>query len=271
MGTPWRGILLYGPPGTGKSYLAKAVATEADQSTFLSISASDLVSKWQGESERLVKALFNMARDRKPSIIFIDEVDSVAGQRGDNENESTRRIKTEFLVQMQGVGNSNDGVLVIGATNIPWLLDAAMMRRFERKIEIGLPEAPAREAMFKLHLGDTPHNLTAEDIRDFAGRTDRYSGADVGILVRDALMHPVRLIQRSEYFKQNPNGKWSPCSPGDPARVKKSWTDLNKDTLDIPLVDRKAMEKALQKTKPTVTDEDLVRVAEWTQKYGIEG
>jgi vacuolar protein-sorting-associated protein 4 len=171
--TPWRGILLYGPPGTGKSYLAKAVATEAN-STFFSVSSSDLVSKWMGESERLVKQLFSLARESKPAIIFVDEVDSLCGTRGEGESEASRRIKTEFLVQMQGVGNDTQGILVLGATNIPWGLDPAIRRRFEKRIYIPLPDPHARAKMMALNIGTTPCRVGPKEFKLLADQTEGY-------------------------------------------------------------------------------------------------
>lgn len=279
---PWRGILLYGPPGTGKSYLAKAVATEANNSTFLSVSSSNLVSKWLGESEKLVKTLFQMARDQKPSIVFIDEVDSLCGSRSDNESESSRRVKTEFLVQMQGVGSDNDNVLVLGATNIPWGLDSAIRRRFERRIYIPLPEEAARLSMFKIHLGDTKTNLNENDMKRLAQMTEGYSGADIGIIVRDALMEPVRKVQRATHFKrvrgpslEDPNiivdDLVTPCSPGDPHAMEMSWTEVDGTKLLEPVVTMGDMMRAKDSTRPTVNQDDLKQFEKFTADFGMEG
>jgi len=267
--TPWRGILLYGPPGTGKSYLAKAVATEA-KSTFFSVSSSDLVSKWQGDSERLVRQLFELARESKPAIIFIDEIDSLAGTRNESESEGTRRIKTEFLVQMNGVGHDDSGILVLGATNIPWVLDNAIKRRFEKRIYIPLPGPEARRQMFQLHVGSTPNELTSKDYRLLADKTDGYTGSDIAIVVRDALMQPVRKVISATHFKRI-GDKWTPCSPGDPTAVEKSWSEVESDSLQEPPLRLNDFLKSLESVRPTVTESDIKRHDEWTKESGNDG
>ncbi|QIX00595.1 hypothetical protein AMS68_006112 [Peltaster fructicola] len=267
---PWKGILLYGPPGTGKSYLAKAVATEAN-STFFSVSSSDLVSKWMGESERLVKQLFNMARENKPSIIFIDEIDALCGPRGEGESEASRRIKTELLVQMDGVGRDSRGVLILGATNIPWQLDAAIRRRFQRRVHISLPDQPARMRMFELAVGSTPCNLSSEDYKKLSHLSEGYSGSDISIAVQDALMQPVRKIQTATHYKQvvvDGQEKLTPCSPGDAGAMEMNWTEVETEQLQEPPLQYKDFVKAIHASRPTVSQEDLVRNSEWTKEFG---
>jgi vacuolar protein-sorting-associated protein 4 len=195
--------------------LAKACATEA-QGTFYSVSSSDLVSKWMGESERLVRSLFEMARAHTPCTIFIDEIDSLCSSRSEGENDSTRRIKTEFLVQMQGVGKDTKGLLILGATNVPWELDPAIRRRFEKRVYISLPESQARATMFKIHLGNTPNSLTEIDFSELGDLTEGYSGSDISIVVKDALMEPIRKCQSAQRFRQTPEGKMVPTSLSDP-------------------------------------------------------
>lgn len=269
---PTAGILLYGPPGTGKSFLAKAVATEAN-STFFSVSSSDLVSKWMGESERLVKQLFTMARENKPAIIFIDEVDALCGPRGEGESEASRRIKTELLVQMNGVGNDATGVLVLGATNIPWQLDAAVRRRFERRIYIALPDADARMRMFELNIGDVPCECSPQDLRVLADMTDGYSGHDIAVVVRDALMQPIRKIQQATHFKRVGENadKLTPCSPGDAGACEMSWLDIGTDELQEPELTVKDFIKAIKNNRPTVNAHDIQNHVSFTNDFGQEG
>lgn len=274
---PWKGILLYGPPGTGKSYLAKAVATEAD-ATFFSVSSSDLVSKWQGESEKLVKELFSMARKDGNAIIFIDEIDALVSSRSDSESESSRRIKNEFLVQMDGVGKKTEGVLLLGATNIPWQLDDAILRRMERRVYIPLPDVRARATMFQLHLGQTVHTLEKGDFQELGEQSDGYSGSDIKILCRDAIMEPVRRMQNATFFKEvqvEENGvmaiKYLPCSPGDEDRKEMKLMDIEGDQLLIPQVTRRDFDVALTNIKPSVGKEGLEKHVAFTNERGQNG
>ena len=188
---PWKGILLYGPPGTGKTFIAKACATECE-STFFSVSSSDLMSKYVGDSEKHIRNLFKLANEKAPSIIFIDEIDSMCGSRSEGENESSRRVKTEFLVQMQGVGKENNNVLVLGATNLPWALDSAVRRRFEKRIYIPLPEVEARQYLLRKKLKGLDDKLSKDDMNYVARKCEGYSGSDLEILAKDAAMEGIR-------------------------------------------------------------------------------
>jgi vacuolar protein-sorting-associated protein 4 len=270
--TPWKAILLYGPPGTGKTQLAKAVATEAKNSHFLSVSSSDLVSKFQGESERLVKQLFQLARDKKPSIVFIDEVDSICSARSEGENDSTKRIKNEFLLQMQGVGKDNTGILILGATNNPWELDTGFRRRFEKRVYIPLPGRKSRETIIRLSLGSISHTLSNDELHILAEETTvGCSGADINTFVRDAIYEPVRELQCATYFKYNNEEKnWSICESTDPHAVEKTLMNMKADEhVAQPPVTFQHFLNVSKQLKPTVSQKDLEKYTNWTTEFGI--
>ncbi|XP_025974586.1 katanin p60 ATPase-containing subunit A-like 2 isoform X2 [Dromaius novaehollandiae] len=199
--SPWKGLLLYGPPGTGKTLLAKAVATECN-TTFFNISASTIVSKWRGDSEKLVRVLFELARYHAPSTIFLDELESVMSQRGTvtgGEHEGSRRMKTELLVQMDGLARSDDLVFVLAASNLPWELDSAMLRRLEKRILVDLPSKEARQAMIQHWLPALSNSGGVElrtdlDYGLLGQETDGYSGSDIKLVCKEAAMRPVRKI-----------------------------------------------------------------------------
>jgi katanin p60 ATPase-containing subunit A1 len=207
--TPWKGVLLFGPPGTGKTLLAKAVATECE-TTFFNVSASTLVSKWRGDSEKLVRVLFDLARHHQPSTIFVDELDSIMSSRSGEagEHEGSRRMKTELLIQLDGLSrDAKDQVFLLAASNLPWDLDSAMLRRLEKRILVDLPSAEAREAMLRQYL---PVDAVAEgiDYSKLASLTNEWSGSDIRLLCKEAAMHPVRrLMVKLESIERQPEVK----------------------------------------------------------------
>ena len=238
--------------------LAKAVATEC-RTTFFNISASSIVSKYRGDSEKLVRILFELARYHAPSTIFLDEIDSIMGQRGGGdgggqEHEASRRMKTELLIQMDGLSKSNDLVFVLAASNLPWELDMAMLRRLEKRVLVPLPGDSAREAMITKTL-DPYINQSNFDIAAAVEKTNGYSGADIKLVVKEAAMGPVRRLIRRVEEGVDDDGGVCDFKDGD------DWSSL------LEPVQAEDLERALAKTKPSA-----FRFAEkyksWQKEFG---
>ncbi|XP_042481208.1 calmodulin-interacting protein 111 isoform X2 [Macadamia integrifolia] len=198
---PCRGILLFGPPGTGKTMLAKAIANEAGAS-FINVSMSTITSKWFGEDEKNVRALFTLAAKVSPTIIFVDEVDSMLGQRTRvGEHEAMRKIKNEFMAHWDGLlTKPTERILVLAATNRPFDLDEAIIRRFERRIMVGLPSAENRESILKTLLAKEKV-VEGLDFKELASMTEGYSGSDLKNLCTTAAYRPVRELIQQERLK----------------------------------------------------------------------
>ncbi|KAJ8315574.1 hypothetical protein KUTeg_007724 [Tegillarca granosa] len=247
------GVLMVGPPGTGKTLLAKAVATECG-TTFFNVASSSLTSKYHGESEKLVRILFEMARFYAPSTIFIDEIDSICSKRGsDSEHEASRRVKSELLIQMDGVSSvveeesgESKIVMVLAATNFPWDLDEALRRRLEKRIYIPLPTAVGREQLLKINLKEV--TLAKDvDLKAVAEKLEGYSGADITNVCRDAAMMS---------FRRRISGL-------SPEQIRA----IPKEELELPPTNED-FEETLKKVNKTVSQADLEKYEKWMAEFG---
>jgi katanin p60 ATPase-containing subunit A1 len=260
LGTPLpapKGILLYGPPGTGKTQLARAQATSAG-CCFFAVTASSIMSKWLGDSEKLVRALFDAARYYAPAIVFIDEVDALTGSRDGSEHEAMLRVKNELLSQLDGMSSGSADpdkmVLVLGATNRPWALDEAFRRRFEKRVLIPLPDFSMRQSLFQK---STRASKVEPDV-DFgvlAVHTDGYNCSDIVLLCRDAAVGPLREL--SARMK----------AEGIPVSQMLSYVQAH--GIGVSSIGKRHFDDALRRIKSSVGTKDTIeKLDAWSKEFG---
>jgi len=237
----WKGIMLFGPPGCGKTLLAKAAASECN-AKFFNVSAADIMVKWVGDSEQRVKALFEVARENQPSIIFLDEIDALGIERTGVESAVSTRVLSQMLQMMDGVVSKPDErIVILGATNRPWNLDSAMLRRFDKRILIPLPDYETRKKIFEITVRKMPNFKIAEDVNlnELAKLTEAYSGDDIKKLCMDAWYMPIHELKQQDMLET-----------GIPRPVT-----------------REHFLTALEKRKVSVSPEEIKLNMKWSQKY----
>ena len=239
---PPKGLLLYGPPGTGKTMIAKAVAANSE-ANFISIKGPELLSKWVGESEKGIREIFRKARQASPCVVFFDELDSVAPRRSTSAGDSHvgERIVSQLLTEMDGLEDLK-GVVVIGATNRPDIIDEALLRpgRFDRLLEIPLPDSDAIKEILKIHIAKKPADKSV-DLDKLVDLAKGYSGADIAALVNAAAMSAIR-----EYITINRTAQTT--------AKKEVETKTGAQSQKTPLlISMRHFENALKKIRKSVT------------------
>jgi katanin p60 ATPase-containing subunit A1 len=242
----WRSLLFYGPPGTGKTLLAAAASHGLD-AAFFNVKVSNLLSKYFGESSKLITALYATARRMAPAVVFLDELESLTAQRDGSGSGAEMRIVSTFLAELDGLAGKDDTsyIMTIGATNVPWLIDKAILSRFERKIYVPLPDAAAREGILRIHLEKRGYQ-TALPYAELAQRSAGYSGRELEQLTAEAVKGMVQAV-----------------NPGLLDLVDQGRQAVEKYQLSVRPLDAADFDAAFAAIKPATSPAGLIRYADW--------
>ncbi|KAM0673723.1 hypothetical protein GVAV_002811 [Gurleya vavrai] len=269
---PCKTILLYGPPGTGKTHILNSILKYDIK--MLKITASDLFSKYQGDSEKQIKKLFEEAFLNKPIVVFVDEVDFLCKTRTEGNSECNNRIKSELLVMLSNLEKEKD-VYFVGATNFPWFIDSAFVRRFNKRIYIGLPDFEARLSLIKYFLSDNKSELIDKDYKIIAKYTEFFSNSDIKSMCERILCDVVNEIKTAKCF-YNENKEWKiclECNLGKSCTKKigieyqKSFEACKGKFADQP-INMRHFENIKFKSKSSIIKGDLKNYDDWTKNFG---
>ena len=244
----WRNILLFGPPGTGKTLLAAATAQGLD-AAFFNVKAGQVLSKYYGESPKIVNALFDVARAESPAVIFFDEIDSIALSRSAEIDEATRRVLSSLLTELDGLSGTEKFVLFLASTNTPWDIDDAVISRFEKRIYVPLPDEDARLGILRIQL--EKKGFVFDDYEWLVEKTDGYSGRDIKVLCKEGVYNMVREL-----------------NPGVADVADAGLDEIKRFEIRTRNVDREDFEKAFVRMKPASTDDMVKQYVEWNDMFG---
>ena len=249
---PWKGILLLGPPGTGKTLLASAAAGSLN-ATFFNVKTSNILSKYFGESSKIITALYDVARENAPSIVFIDEIDALTTRRSDDASEASRRMLSTLLTELDGFQDKKSDILVLtlAATNTPWDLDEAVLSRFPRRIYVPLPDKKATKEIIKINTRGL--DISKLDLDAIAEESIRkyYSGRDIKNLCQEAIWNMIR-EENKDLHKL----------------AELPFEDLRKRSLKTRPLEMRDFEEAFKKIKSPLTKKDIERYEKWAEEFG---
>lgn len=249
---PWSGILLFGPPGTGKTLLASAAAGSLN-ATFFNVKASSVLSKYFGESSKIISALYEVAREKAPSIVFLDEIDALTTRRSNDTSEATRRMLSTLLTELDGFQDKGSDLLVLtlAATNTPWDLDEAVLSRFPKRIYVPLPDVEATKAIVRIHTKGL--DISRLDLDTIAEKSVRhlYSGRDIRNLCQEAVWNMIREENRDLH-----------------RLASLPLEELRRRSLRTRPLEMRDFESAFKKIKSPLTRKDIERYEKWAEEFG---